>query len=232
MTGGLIPLVAEDGLKFDAYMVAPGQPTGLGIVLIQDDHSTAQGVGVTATALAARGFLVCVPDLGTRSDQNSAAEISTKETIKISSQAEDEFDYDQGVNDIAITVQAVSAHTDCNGTVAVVGYGRGGTLAYLAAARLDIGAAVAYYGSRIHHYVNEGRHLDCPMLFHLADQDDTHSPDDRSRIFAALIGIPHVSIYTYDARHGFSDAGRPNDFDADAAEQAQTRTLAVLDNLI
>ena len=107
----------------------------------------------------------------------------------------------------------------------------GGTLAYLAAARLPVDAAVAYYGTSIHKYLDEGSKVKCPLTLHLGDKDHTYKPEDAKEIHAALIGIPHVSIWRYDTGHAFANSDLPSLYSKEHAEKAHGRTVALLGQL-
>jgi len=106
--------------------------------------------------------------------------------------------------------------------VSVVGYCYGGTLAWLAAARLRPAAAVGYYGGRIANYAEEK--LTSPVMLHFGTQD-AHIPAKKvERVKAAH---PEVEIYSYEAGHGFNCEARGS-YNADAAMLARERTLTFL----
>jgi carboxymethylenebutenolidase len=83
--------------------------------------------------------------------------------------------------------------------IGVIGYCFGGTMAWVAAARLHPSAAVGYYGGRIGNYAGET--LSAPVMLHFGKQD-THIPaEEVGKVHAAH---PEVEIYWYDAGHGFN----------------------------
>ena len=60
-------------------------------------------------------------------------------------------------HDINDAIRALRARPQCNGKVGVLGFGLGGRLAYLAAARLKVDAAVSYYGMELEQHLEEVR---------------------------------------------------------------------------
>jgi hypothetical protein len=107
------------------------------------------------------------------------------------------------------------------GKVCITGYCYGGTMSWLAAARLDgLAAASCYYGGNIAQMV--GLKPQCPTICHFGAKD-AHIPlvGAVDKIEAAH---PDVPVYVYDAGHGFA---RKNSADYDAASDrlAFERTL-------
>jgi len=56
----------------------------------------------------------------------------------------------------------------CTGKIGVVGFGRGGTVACLAATRFEVDVAVAYYPSELETIAAEAAALKNPLAIHLA----------------------------------------------------------------
>ena len=101
-----------------------------------------------------------------------------------------------------------------------VGYGRGGSLAWLAATRIDgIRAAVGYYGGAIAENAQEPPR--CPVLLHWGETDQSIPPEHRQKVAAAHPGIP---MHVYPAGHGFNCDERAS-YDEPSARLARTRTL-------
>jgi carboxymethylenebutenolidase len=106
--------------------------------------------------------------------------------------------------------------------VGVIGYCYGGTLAWLAATRLQPAVAVGYYGGRISNYA--GEKLAAPVMLHFGRQDAHIPAEEVEKISAAH---PEVEIYWYDAGHGFNCDARGS-YNKDAAHEARQRSLAFL----
>jgi carboxymethylenebutenolidase len=126
---------------------------------------------------------------------------------------------DQVMLDIQAAVDRVAAAT---GKVGVVGYCWGGTMAYLAAARLNIAAAVAYYGGGIHTHTDEKPRV--PVMFHFGEKD-AHIP--MSAVEQIKAAYPQGIYHLYAAGHGFNCTDRAS-FDAAGAQLALQRSLEFL----
>jgi carboxymethylenebutenolidase len=108
--------------------------------------------------------------------------------------------------------------------IGVLGYCFGGSLAWLAATRLNPDAAVCYYGGRIAQNATEVPQ--CPVMMHFGARDPHIGPADIDKIRSAH---PELPIFLYDAGHGFNCDHR-KDFDQQAASLARQRTLEFLRN--
>ncbi len=121
---------------------------------------------------------------------------------------------------IVLDLAAVNEALSGAGKRGAVGYCWGGSLADLCACRLDIDAAVSYYGASI---LSFGDGLPkCPVQYHFGALD-AHIPMDLvDEIRAAR---PTGEFYVYeDAGHGFNCDDRDDYHEASAA-QALERTL-------
>ena len=104
--------------------------------------------------------------------------------------------------------------------VAVMGFGLGGTVAWLAACRLPgIAAAASFYGGHVARFAQEAPR--CPTLLHFGRRDERIPAADRDRIAAAH---PDLPVHLYDAGHAFV---APDGHDADSARLALLRTRAL-----
>jgi carboxymethylenebutenolidase len=105
--------------------------------------------------------------------------------------------------------------------VGVVGFCFGGTLAWLAATRLNPAAAVCYYGGQISKFTAE--HPRCPVMLHFGAKDKHIPASEIQKIEQSHPGLP---LFIYEnAGHGFNCDQRP-DFESRAASVARQRTLA------
>src|SRR3546814_13199399 len=100
------------------------------------------------------------------------------------------------MNDTAAAVTVLQP----GGPVGVMGFCLGGSIAFLAAARLDgIAAAVCYYGGQIARFADEAPRA--PTLMHFGATDHTIPMSDVDAIRAQR---PACEIHLYHARHGFN----------------------------
>ena len=121
---------------------------------------------------------------------------------------------------IAAAVEYARGRTGKN--TGVIGYCLGGSIAWLAACRLSVDAAVGYYGGKIPEYAKE--QPKCPMMLHFGKKDQHIPQKEVAQIQAAH---PEVPVYRYDAGHGFNCDVRAS-YDAESARLARERSLQFL----
>jgi carboxymethylenebutenolidase len=115
---------------------------------------------------------------------------------------------------------AAAAAVRSAGKVGAVGYCWGGAIADLAACRIEINAAVAYYGRMIVEWLD--LKPACPVMYHFGDKDQLIPSEMVAEIRDAR---PDGVFYTYpEAGHGFSCDERP-DYRPESAKLALDRTL-------
>ncbi len=227
MTGKMIPIVANDGGKFSAYLALPPAGKGPGLIVLQEIFGVNRHIRDVADHYAEEGYVVLAPDLFWRMQPG----VQLGYTGQDSQQAlgfYQRFDVDQGMKDIADTVRTLRGMHECDGKVGALGFCLGGKLAYLAAIRCEVNAAISYYGVAIEQNLDEARKIKCPILFHFAGKDRFVTGAAREQIRKALVGRDDAEFYLYpDADHGF-DRRSDDSFHASSASLAQSRTLAVL----
>jgi carboxymethylenebutenolidase len=231
MSGEMIEINAKEGGSFEAYCAKPANGSGPGIVMIQEIFGITEWIKKMADRFAEQGYLVVAPDMFWRLDPGFIADPSKPEELEKAFGYLQTVDHDKAVEDIDAALEALKAMPECNGKVGVTGFCLGGTFTYLAAARLDIDGAVAYYGTQIHEYLDEGRQITCPLQIHMGELDDTFSDADRNKIHGALIGKENVAIYMYDAGHAFANSDRADAHNPAAAEAAHERSFKLFDKL-
>lgn len=223
--------IAAEGGTFDGYLSAPAAGSGPGIVMVQEIYGVNPSIRHLADLFAAQGFTVLAPDFFWRIQPR--IELAFDEAgSKRAQELHKQFDYEQGVRDLGAAVQALRQQPQCKGPVAVSGYCLGGTFAYLAAARLPVDGAIAYYGTRIHQYLEEAGKVRCPLLLHFGELDHAVPPEALAKIRAALQGNPKIEIHTYPgAKHAFANPMRPANHDESSARLANERSFAFLKEL-
>ncbi|WP_290890396.1 dienelactone hydrolase family protein [Arenimonas sp.] len=105
--------------------------------------------------------------------------------------------------------------------VGVVGYCWGGSVAYLANARIGL-PAVSYYGGRTVPLLKE--RPKAPLMLHFGENDPLIPPEDVAMHREALDDAAEIHVWP-GAGHGFNCDQRP-DFNEAVAKQALDRTLA------
>jgi carboxymethylenebutenolidase len=213
--GQNIELSASDGHRLAAYLSNhAGTPRG-GIVVIQEIFGVTRHIRAVADQFAAAGFTAIAPALFDRVERNV--------DVPYTDMAQG-FGYRQQLKDeqVMLDVQAVINRLNVAGKVGVVGYCWGGTMAYLAAARLKVAAAVAYYGGGIDKFTAEKPR--CPIMFHFGEKD-AHIP--LSAVEKIKAEVPDGIFYLYPADHGFNCTDRAS-FEAASAKLALERSLQFL----
>ncbi|HEY9568819.1 MAG TPA: dienelactone hydrolase family protein [Thalassobaculum sp.] len=211
-----LTLTAEDGHKLAAYMAQPeGRPKG-GVVVIQEIFGVNAHIRAVADDYAKQGYLAVAPALFDRVRPGielgyEAADIAEGREIR------GKLENDDALLDVAAAADAVKSA----GRIAAVGYCWGGTLAWLAATRLEGFSAVAsYYGGGIGGFAAERPH--CPVILHFGEQDHAIPMTEVDAVRAAH---PELPVHVYPAGHGFNCDHRAS-FEPKSAEIARERTLA------
>ncbi len=235
MSGHQIKIPAADGGAFDAYLALPsGQPAPApapGIVLLHEIFGVTDWVRETADLFAGHGFCVAAPDMFWRLEPNFVADFRDPAQRAQGIRYKQEIDHDAAMEDIAAVMTRLKSMPECNGKIGVTGFCTGGTLAYLAAARLEVDAAAPYYGTQIHEFLDDGKNIACPAIFHMGDRDEHVPGDIADLVAAALAGLPDIAIHRYDAGHAFAHTGRLDHYSEAASRAAHARTFALFDRL-
>ncbi|HEV8019873.1 MAG TPA: dienelactone hydrolase family protein [Candidatus Lustribacter sp.] len=115
--------------------------------------------------------------------------------------------------------------------IAVVGYGRGGSDAFLAVTRLGADGAAAFYGAGIGAHLSEAARAVKPLSLHFGDADERVPFEEVRAIKGALEGFGTTEIYRYpNVGHGFALRGDPG-YDESAAQDAERRVFSFLESL-
>jgi carboxymethylenebutenolidase len=213
--GNWIELTASDGHQLSAYLSMPSGPSRGGIVVVQEIFGVNRHVRSVTDRFAGDGYAALAPALFDRVERD--VDVGYDEAGFAKGRAVRQgVSYDQAMRDTA----AAAAHLQRVGKVGVVGYCWGGNIAWLAACRLPVAAAVGYYGGDIANLLNETPKA--PLMLHFGERDQWIPSEAVARIRSAA---PSMPVYTYPAGHGFNCEER-EDYDAASAAQAHERTLA------
>ena len=128
------------------------------------------------------------------------------------------------IDDAVADVRAAAMELAKTGRkVGVVGYCFGGTMAWLAATRIDgVAAAVGYYGGGIADTANERPR--CPVMLHFGETDASIPKEHYEKVQRLH---PEVPVHVYPAGHGFSCDERGS-YHEPSARQARARTIEFL----
>lgn len=213
-----ISLTASDGHTLGAYRADPQGETRGGMVVIQEIFGVNASIRRVCDRLAAEGYRAIAPALFDRTERNFDSGYSPGEIAKARSFLA-KPDWDAMLADTQAAAEALKS----SGPVGIVGFCLGGSIAYLAAARIPgLSAAVGYYGGQIIRFADEQEK--CPMQLHFGEKDTNIPQTDVGTIRQKH---PKAEIYTYPADHAFANEDRPSYHEA-SAKLAWERTLKFL----
>ena len=209
-------LTARDGHELDCWIEpAKGARKG-GVVILQEIFGVTDQLKGVAQRYAVLGYEVAIPALFDRHEKGAVIPFDQGPRGRDMMLASD---LEQTMMDVDAAVQALAAK---GGKVGVIGFCWGGGLAMRAAQVLDVGCAVAFYGTRLTQYLD--RPLKGPLLAHFGTLDDHVPPEMRS---AAQEALPGMEVHLYEAGHAFANDARPS-YVPEAAALAHARTAAFL----
>lgn len=213
---------ADSQKYFSAYVSVPERPNGHAVVVVQEIFGVTPHIREVADRYAEAGYLALAPDLFWRIEPGLSLTHS-KEDMQRAFAVLAEFDERLGVEDIDRVASYARTQPGIH-SVAVVGMCLGGKLAYLAASRLNIAAAIAFYGVGIEKNLDEAQAVKVPLLMFFGGKDRYAAPAVRGQIEAATSGNSKVQIQVYeDADHGFYTRG-----EAVVRDVAHAQALAFL----
>jgi carboxymethylenebutenolidase len=215
--GETIELTASDGHNLSAYRADPDGTLKAGVVILQEIFGVTNHIQAVADEYAARGYLAIAPAMFDRIQPGVRLEYMAIEQGRGLMM---QLNLDNAAQDMA----AAASVARTAGKVAVIGYCWGGAMADLAACRINIDAAVAYYGRMIVEWLDQKPA--CPVMYHFGATDPLIPDEMIEQIKAAR---PDGVFHTYPgAGHGFNCTERA-DFHPESATLALQRTLQFLD---
>ncbi len=215
--GETIELTAADGHRLGAYLARPAGAPKAGLVVVQEIFGVNRHIRAVTEGFAADGYLAIAPALFDRRERGlelgyEAEDVARGRELKAATS------WEEAAQDVAAAITAV---TDA-GPVGVIGYCWGGSIAWLAACRLPVAAAVGYYGGQIRELSGESPR--CPVLLHFGEQDAAIPLEDVDEVRRLHVEVP---IHLYPAGHGFNCDLRGS-YHAESAALARERSLAFL----
>jgi carboxymethylenebutenolidase len=211
-----------------AYVARPAAARAPAVVVLQEIFGVNAVMRGITDGLAAQGFLAICPDLFWRIEPGVDITDRSEAEWKKAFALMNAFDADQGVRDIAATLDHIRSDPGCTGRAGAVGFCLGGQLAWLTATRTNADAAVSYYGVGLEGLVGESPALRKPVMLHIAEADGFVPPAAQAAIRQALASQALATIHGYPGRdHAFARVGGEHYHARDAA-LAEQRTLDFL----
>ena len=162
MAGKTIPIRSADGGAFSGYLATPSCGSGPGLLLLQEIFGVNHHIRALADLYAEEGYVVLAPDLFWRIKPGIELGYSDDD-FKAALDYYQRFDVDQAIRDAGDALKTLRANAVCNGKAGALGFCLGGKLAYLAAARLPIDAAVSYYGVALEQNLAEAQSINVQL---------------------------------------------------------------------
>jgi carboxymethylenebutenolidase len=168
---------------------------------------------------ARRGWCATAPNMFWRSEFTGLVPFDQADKAWQRLQA---FDFDRSAEDARTAAEWLRRQPQCDGRIAAIGFCMGGRIAFLAAARAGIDAAIGLYALGIAKHLDEVRRMAVPLQLHYGLSDEHIPKSEIDTVAAAAAGNANIEIQLYpDAGHGFFNRARlPGDEKAIAAATA------------
>jgi len=223
----LIPL--EDGSVLRLTVVEPQSSVRGGIVVVHEARGVTDAVRALAAGLAAEGWLAVVPHLYHRDGADQVH--ADGESAQVKDQVQ-RLSADSVLADTDAAFRWLAGRAVSGDRMGVVGFGLGGSVALIVAARRDLGAAVSVaavgvlspLSDTLPPLVEAAPGLRCPWLGIFGR--DGQAPDgevEKLRDAAAAANVATDLVHLPGSGHRF-------DADQSAAVGAWTRTLTWFDS--
>ena len=210
-------LRAIDGFTFGAYEARPQGTAKGAILVVQEIFGVNSHIREVCDGYAEAGYVALAPQIFDRVERDVELGYDDAGMTAGIGIARGKLDTADTLKDLQASIEDLSRH----GKVGVVGYCFGGLLTWLAACELDgVACASSYYGGGVVGEIE--RSARCPVIMHFGELDAHIPTSDVAQIDAAL---PDVTVYSYNADHGFNCDHRES-FNAEAAAQAKERSLS------
>ena len=215
--GKMIKLKAQDGHELDAYLAEPkGRPRG-GIVVVQEIFGVNSHIKKVSDGWAADGYVALAPALFDRVERGVETGYGPGD-IQRGRELRGKISTDDAVRDVRAAVRELAR---AGLRVGVVGYCWGGTMAWLAATRIEgLAGTVGYYGGGIADTAEESPR--CPVMLHFGETDASIPKEHYEKVRRLHPALP---VHVYPAGHGFSCDERGS-YEERSARLARERTLA------
>lgn len=219
--GEITQIKTKDNHTLKAYCSKPqGEPRG-GLLVVQEIFGVNHHIREVCDRFAQEGYVAVAPALFDRIHPDIELGYSPQD-IREGMRYRNQLTWPHIFEDVEATALWLKTY----GKVGIVGFCFGGSITWREACRFDFAAAICYYGAQIKDYIQEKPR--CPVILHFGRLDTSIPAQDVSDI---QLAHPNLTIYTYDADHGFNCDERKS-FNPDSAIQAWGHTIEFLDKNI
>lgn len=223
----LVELAREGGRLCEGFLATPASGRRPAILILSEMFGLNGPMRDFARHYAGQGHPVLVPDLFWRTETPGGLDYDEKGFALAWARIKD-FDIDTCAKDMRSAADALRKQPNCNGKVVALGFCMGGRLAFVAAARAGVDAAIGLYGLDISKHLGEVPAIQVPTHLHYGDKDQHVPLEEIEAVEKGTAGNPNITIYRYaEAGHSFFNKVRPT-YDPAAAAVAATRIDALL----
>ncbi len=216
--GSMIRIKSRDGFEFDAYQAQPAGPRKGGVIVIQEIFGLSDHIKEMTDRFGAAGYEAIAPSMY---DRAAPGFIVQPKDVAAGMAKGRELAMGNGPQNAMNDIGGVFDVLKKSGKVCITGYCYGGTMSWAAAAQIEgLAAASCYYGGNIPQMV--GLKPKCPTILHFGAKD-AHIPL-KGAVDKIQEAHPDLSVYVYDAGHGFARKNSP-DYDAASDKLAFERTI-------
>jgi carboxymethylenebutenolidase len=212
--GKQFTLTSTDKFQLGAYRADPSGAAKGGIVVIQEIFGVNHHIRAVCDRMAAEGYAAVAPALFDRQVKDFQSGYSPEARKFVANP-----DWNAMLHDTQAAIDELKA------PVAIMGFCMGGTIAFLAACRLNgLAAAVCYYGGQIAKNADEKPKV--PTLMHFGEKDASIPMSDVEMVKKKRGADCEIYVYP-DAQHGFHCDERGS-FHEPSAKLAWQRSMAFL----
>ncbi|MCU0268121.1 MAG: dienelactone hydrolase family protein [Acidimicrobiales bacterium] len=197
-------VVAHDGRSFPLHVVVPRRGRGPGVLLLHEIFGVNAYIREVAQRLALLGYVVAAPDLFWRIDPDHPIERQDAE-LDAAIERAGGLDAQEAVRDADAALAHLSRLGETTGSVGVLGFCLGGTLAFGVGLHSEPDTVVSYYGSGVPDLVAGADALDCPVLAHFGTRDPYLPLERVEEVRTALADREGVEVHLFDAGHAFDN---------------------------
>ena len=196
-----VVIATEGSRRFDGHLARPAGGAGPGLLIFSEMWGVATKKREMAEDYARRGWCVIAANMFWRSEFTGVVPFDQADKAWQRLQA---FDFDKSADDCRTAVQWLRASSHCNGKIAAIGFCMGGRIAFLAAARAGVDAAVGLYALGIAKHLDEVRSMAVPLQLHYGLNDEHIPKSEIDTVSTAAAGNGNIEIQLYPgAGHGF-----------------------------
>jgi carboxymethylenebutenolidase len=227
---GKLVLQRDGDREFDAYLARPEAAGSPSIIIFTEMFGSSPHNFEMAEQYARRGFNALVPNLFWRSQY--PGELGFDGADRDAAWARlAAFDVEAAGRDIVTAVKWLRGQPSANGKVFALGFCAGGRMAFVAAARAGVDAAVSFYGMGIAKHAHDFAAVNCPVHLHYGLKDPHIPQSEVDAVMQLAQARPSIEIFLYsDAGHSFFNPIRPG-YHAPSAKIAGERLNALLDRV-